>query len=141
MKKPTKKHSLDMSPKNAQYIKCMALEQRWVNVWPQCVAKAWADEEFRDELVNADAEGVRRLFKKHFDYELEKHLNMTVKIDDEPDICLPGPDDDCQFVRFTDMKPVIEMVMHMPPAPAAKAQARALAHHTEATQIYPFTTW
>jgi hypothetical protein len=129
-----------MSPKNEQYLKCMALEQRWVNVWPQCIAKAWAEEDFRNKLITADAEGVRRIFKEEFDYELERHLNLTVKIADvAPDKCI---DPNCDFVRFSDIIPVIEMVMYMPPVPSSPLiQARALAHHTEATQIYPFTTW
>jgi hypothetical protein len=129
--------------KNEQYIKCMALEQRWVNVWPQCIAKAWADDKFCERLVKADAEGVRKIFLKEFQYELEPHLNMTVKVAQiEPDQCIPTPKGDCEFVRFQDMKPVIEMTMYMPPRPAeVEAQARSLAHHTEATQIYPFTTW
>jgi hypothetical protein len=129
-----------MSPKNEQYLKCMALEQRWVNVWPQCIAKAWADDDFRNRLTTADAEGVRKIFKEEFDYELETHLNLTVKVADvPPDQCV---DPNCDFVRFTDIKPVIEMVMYMPPVPSTPLiQAQALAHHTEATQIYPFTTW
>jgi hypothetical protein len=129
-----------MSPKNEQYLKCMALEQRWVNVWPQCIAKAWADVDFLNRLTTATAEGVRQIFKEEFDYELEQHLNLTVKVANvEPDQCV---DSNCDFVRFHDLKPVIEMVMYMPPVPSSPLiQARALAHHTEATQIYPFTTW
>lgn len=100
----------------------------WQTIWLRTIAKAWSDEEFKNQLL-ADA---RNAIGEAFNYDLPWTLNLTVK---EPETTEKAGRNYWDLNDLPDM----ELTMYLPPKPDLRHQAVAIADYAETGRTYPFT--
>jgi ribosomally synthesized peptide (two-chain TOMM family) len=111
-----------------------ALARRWQIIWLRVIAKAWADEEFKERLKCNAREAL-----KDFDYKLNPELELIIQDASEVDPkntsgYKPDAKDPWEGL------PLHKLVLVLPPAPPVEDRAIALADYGDTGRTYPMTS-
>ena len=130
--------------------------RRWQVIWPQVIARAWADPAFKAALIKNPRETITR----SFNYDLNADLDLTIQ--DAPD-GTPGFNYDLfkeLYLTFQNAPdgtpgynpnaeregdpwkglPRMELKLYIPPSPPAEQQAIAITVYSDTGRTYPMTS-
>lgn len=114
----------------------------WQHIWLRTIARAWADDGFRQRLLT-DAKGAINEAFGAEGYQLPDKLTLRVK----ESAIEPGAGKWTRSAQHKGKEHVpfdhlenTEVTLILPKKPRAQAQAIALADYGDAGRTYPFTT-
>jgi ribosomally synthesized peptide (two-chain TOMM family) len=110
-----------------------AKAKRWQLIWPQVIAMAWADSEFKKALID-DPHGT---ILKHFNYELSKELHLKIEVARSG---YYNPFHNKEQEDPWQGLPLMELTLYIPPAPPEKHQAIAVTAYSDTGRTYPMTS-
>src|SRR5215471_8848316 len=123
---------LRMPPGLHTEAKMWANARRWQTIWPQVIAHAWAEPDFKAHLL----QDARAAICAKFGYELSPELKLTIEDASTGTYNphgAPGKD------RW-EYLPKMELKLYIPPAPPVEHRAVAITHYSETGRTYPMTS-
>jgi ribosomally synthesized peptide (two-chain TOMM family) len=122
-----------MAPKEHEDPIWRARAAQWKTVWPQVIARAWSDKDFKKWLIEKPREAIEKTFPP---FKLSPELKLIIDVAKtgtfDPDF-KPGED------GWADIPPM-ELKMYSPPPPPTEHRTVALTHYSETGRTYPMTS-
>jgi ribosomally synthesized peptide (two-chain TOMM family) len=122
----------ELDPDKHESARMLARALRWRTIWPQVIAHAWADQDFKAALKDDACKAI----KARFNYELSPELKLIIE---DAQCGTYNPDAEPGKDRWKGL-PQMELKLYIPPAPELKHQAIALTHYSETGRTYPMTS-